>query len=111
MHLPLRLVSEDYCPTTARAARAKASPAKKRAAEVVDEFGIGQQDLAVIYMSPSLYHEAFVQTMDLRKFDLSHHKTAGLEFYESDKRLQPATIKHNNSLMRCDLNGHTNVDD
>ncbi len=92
LHLPLRTISDDYRPTSARAARAKAPLPMNRAAELVVDFGIGKQDMAVIYMSPSPYHDAFLQTMDLRKFDLSNHATAGLEFYESGQRLHLKNI-------------------
>ncbi len=51
--------------------------------------------MAVIYMSPSPYHEAFLQTIDICKFDLSNHRTAGLEFHESGKQLHLKNIASN----------------
>jgi hypothetical protein len=77
LHLPLRTISEEYHSTTARAARAKAPTRKDIAAGLVDNFRIGKQDMALIYMSPNPYHEAFLQTIDLQKFDLTKHSTAG----------------------------------
>jgi hypothetical protein len=41
-------------------------------------------DMSMVYMSPDPYHEAFEQTLDLHKFDFSHHCTAGLSLFEQD---------------------------
>ncbi len=87
LHLPLRTILEEYHSTTARAARAKAPTRKDIAAGLVDDFQIGKQDMALIYMSPNPYHEAFLETIHLQKFDPTKHSTAGLEFYESGGRL------------------------
>jgi hypothetical protein len=43
-------------------------------------------------MSPNPYHEAFLQTIDLQKFDLTKHSTVGLEFYKSGGRLHLCSI-------------------
>jgi hypothetical protein len=83
-------MSDNYRPTSAKATRDKARQSTTRANEIVDKYGIGKQDMAVIYMSPSLYHEAF-QTY-IRKFDLSTHATAGLNFYKSGQRLHLNSI-------------------
>jgi hypothetical protein len=48
LHLPLRTISEEYCPTTAHAARAKAPTKNNIAAVLVKDFSIGKQDMAVI---------------------------------------------------------------
>jgi hypothetical protein len=85
---------------TARAAKAKARLPLNCAAEHVVDFDIGKQDMAVIYMSPSPYHDAFLQTMDLRKFDLSNHATAGLEFYEPGRRLHLKNIALSTSASK-----------
>jgi hypothetical protein len=87
LHLPLRTISDEYCSTTAHMARAKTLTRNNIAAVLVKDFSIGKQDMAVIYMSPNLYHESFLQTVDLRNFDLLKHPTAGLKFYESGQRL------------------------
>jgi len=34
--------------------------------------------MALVYMSPDPYHEAFEETIDLRCFDLSQHRAVGL---------------------------------
>jgi hypothetical protein len=54
---------------------------------IVTENLIGKQDMATIYMSPDPYYEAFKEVIDLRKFDLHKHRTAGLCLAHSDKRL------------------------
>ncbi len=43
--------------------------------------------MATIYMSPDLYSEAFEEVIDLRKFDLHKHRTAGLCLAHSNKCL------------------------
>jgi hypothetical protein len=48
--------------------------------------------MAMVYMSPDLYHEAFEQTLDLRKFNFYHHPTAGLGLFERDGRVHLGTI-------------------
>jgi hypothetical protein len=87
IHLLLRALTEELpCPITACAARAKSMTHKNIAVK------IRKQDMALVYMSPNPYHEAFEQTMDLRKFDWSRHPTAGLELYEKDGRVHLAKI-------------------
>ena len=48
------------------------------ASDIVSEFNIGQNDMVLVYMSPDPYHEAFEEVLDLRRFDLSRHRTVGL---------------------------------
>jgi hypothetical protein len=62
------------------------------AAELVHDFKIGAQDMMMVYMSPDPYHEAFEQTLDLRKFDLSQHATGGLSLYAWNGRVHLASI-------------------
>ena len=83
LHLPLRLLM-DAPPRIfpASAARAKQVSKQNLAAELVEEFNIGTQDMAIIYMSPDPYHDAFEQRIDLLKFDLSQHPTGGLVLYD-----------------------------
>jgi hypothetical protein len=85
VHLPLRTLSDaSPRPTRARAARTKPTTGRNLAAELVEQFHIGVQDMMMIYMSPDAYHDAFEQTVDLRKFDLSKHATGGLTLYDRD---------------------------
>jgi len=43
--------------------------------------------MAMVYMSPDPYFEAFEEVIDLRKFDLKLHRTAGLCLAHLDNRL------------------------
>ena len=43
--------------------------------------------MAMVYMSPDPYFDAFEEVIDLRKFDLKLHRTAGLCLAHSDNRL------------------------
>ena len=83
-HLGPRIYpSSGPCDFHCIAARTKASIAS----ELVSEFLITQKDIAPIYMSPNPYFEAFEEEIDLRKFDLAKHKTAGLCLAHHDGRL------------------------
>ena len=79
LHLPLRTLTVEYPrPTRARAARTKPTRGRNLAAELVKDFQIGIQDMMMVYMLPDPYHDAFEQTMDLRK------ATGGLSLYVRD---------------------------
>ena len=43
-------------------------------------------------MSPCPYHNAFEEEINLRKFDMTKHPTAGLCFFEKDNRIHLATM-------------------
>jgi hypothetical protein len=58
---------------------------KAIAADVVSEYLIVVSDMAMIYISPDPYGGAFEEELDLRKFDISTHHTAGLCFFENNK--------------------------
>jgi len=63
------------------------------AADLVTHYLIGRPGMATIYMSPDPYQQAFEKDLkNLRKFDLTRHKTAGLSFIEHNKRLLLATM-------------------
>ena len=51
------------------------------------EYLIGKHDMATVYISPDPYFEAFEDVIDLRKFDLKQHRTAGLCLAHVDGRL------------------------
>ncbi len=57
------------------------------AADIVIEFMIGKQDISMIYLSPDPYHDAFEEEVDIRRFDLTKHRTAGLCLAQHDGRL------------------------
>jgi hypothetical protein len=61
-------------------------------AELIKDFKIGNHDMAMVYMSPDPYHEVFEQTLDLHKFNFSHHPTAGLSLFERDGWVHLGTI-------------------
>ena len=93
LHLPLRtLTVETPRPTWAHAARIKPKKGSNLAAELVNDFHIGVQDMMMVYMSPDPYHDAFEQSVDLRKFDLTKHSTGGLSLYERNGRVHLASI-------------------
>jgi hypothetical protein len=79
-------------PPWARAARIKNTKGRNLAAELVNDFHIGVQEMMMVYMSPDPYHYAFEQLVDLRKFDLTKHATGGLSLYERDGRVHLALI-------------------
>jgi hypothetical protein len=45
---------------------------------MVSDYNITQNDMAMIYMSPNPYFEAFEEVIDMACFDLNKHRTAGL---------------------------------
>ena len=78
--LPLR---ETAAPRhrTAAAARVSTAPNLQRpanAATIANEYGIGPRDIASIYLSPDPYYESSEEEVDIRRFDLNKHRTAGL---------------------------------
>ena len=97
--LPLRETLEARRPLTAAAARLLASQesshtpgiiSKAKAtppSDIVAEYLIGKNDMATVYMSPDPYFETFEEIIDLRNFDLTQHRTAGLCLAHSDNRL------------------------
>ena len=48
--------------------------------------------MEMIYMSPDPYGRTFEEPLDLRKFDLSKHPTAGLRLIIHDGRLLLASM-------------------
>jgi hypothetical protein len=101
LHLPLRtLTVEAPRPTWARAARIKPTKGRNLAANLVNDFHIGVQDMMMVYMSPDPYHDSFEQSVDLRKFDLTKHATGGLSLYERDGRVHLASIAPNTPAAR-----------
>ena len=54
---------------------------------IVAEYLIGKHDMATVYMSPDPYFEAFEETIDLQKFNLHRHCTAGLCLAQSNDSL------------------------
>ena len=48
---------------------------------------IGPRDIASIYLSPDPYHESFEEEVDIQRFDLTKHRTAGLSLAHHDGKL------------------------
>ena len=95
--LPLRVTTPpDPNIIAARATRLRSrddNKSKKQiAADVVTEYLIGPDDMAMIYVSPDPFGSAFKENLDIRKFDLSTHRTAGLCFFEKDGRVYLASM-------------------
>jgi hypothetical protein len=65
---------------------------KQIAADVVSEYLIGVDNMAMVYVSPDPFSSAFEEELDLHKFDISHHRTAGLCFFEKEGRLFLASM-------------------
>ena len=90
--LPLR-ASQDPTTIAAKAAVTKAStenrrtPRKRRMLDITKDFGITRDVMHMVYMSHDPYYESFEQDIDLRKYNTSRHRTAGLDLYESDNRV------------------------
>jgi hypothetical protein len=72
---------------TAAAARVAAIPRSTSASDIVTEFSIGHREIASIYLSPDPFYESFEEEVDLRRFDLTKHRTAGLCLAHYDGRL------------------------
>jgi len=56
--------------------------------------------MAMIYLSPDPYYDAFKQPLDLHKFNIVTHATAGLSLLKSDGRLHLATMSPVSLLQR-----------
>ncbi len=50
-------------------------------------YGVLATDVAQVYLSPTPYNDAFEGAIDLRKFDFTHHRSAGLSLLQQDNRL------------------------
>jgi hypothetical protein len=90
LHAPLPLrISATPVSFGAHAVRVKSPAMSKKdiAAEVVREYSIGKEDMAIIYISLDPFYGAFEEKLDLCKFDLSRHSTAGMNFFAKDQRL------------------------
>ena len=82
--LPLR---ETSLPRPISAAAARLQAPVSDAASIVTDYGIGKDDMAVVYMSPDPFFDAFEEDLDLRKWSFEKHRTAGLSFVFHHGRL------------------------
>jgi hypothetical protein len=70
--------------------------------EIVSEFMIGKHNMATVYMSPDPYFEAFEESIDLRRFNLATHRTAGLCLAAHNGRLFLGGMKPSKHPRRKD---------
>jgi hypothetical protein len=90
--LPLRLMATPNI-IAASAARVQVPDnGKTLVLDIVTEYLIRPHDMAMIYMSLDPYGCAFEQEIDLRKWDLTKHRTAGMCLLEKNGRLLLASI-------------------
>jgi hypothetical protein len=93
--LPLRITDAPnlIAAKTAQLSNAIAQKSQKAiAADVVSEYLIGASDMAMINVSPDPYGGAFEEKLDLCKFDIATHHTAGLCFFKKNGRLLLASM-------------------
>jgi hypothetical protein len=83
------LILSASAPDTAPAPR---PPRHPKSISIMTGFDISNSYMAMIYMSPYPYFEAFKQTLDLCQFDLDTHPTAGLSLYKHNSLLHLATM-------------------
>jgi hypothetical protein len=57
------------------------------AADIVTDSMIDKRDISMIYLSPDPFHNAFEEEVDIRRFDLTKHRTAGLCLAQHDNCL------------------------
>jgi hypothetical protein len=50
---------------------------RRKAIDIMADYEISKRDMAMIYLSPTPYFDAFEQPLDLRQFNLAKHATAG----------------------------------
>jgi hypothetical protein len=95
--LPLRVTDTPQPHViAARAARVKLKndnkTKKQIGADVVADYLIRSDNMAMIYVSPNPFGSAFEDDLDLRKFDFNTHRTAGLCLFEKDQRIYLASM-------------------
>ena len=59
---------------------------------IIIEYGINQDDITMVYLSPDPYNCAFEEIIDLRRYKWEKANTAGLEFMVKDDRLHLASM-------------------
>jgi hypothetical protein len=82
--LPLR---ETAIPRPIAAAAARVQTMALDAALIVLVYGVGKDDMAMVYMSPDPFFDAFEEDLDLRKWSFDKHCTAGLSLLLHNGRL------------------------
>ena len=90
--LPLRVTNTPAACAPRVRSNNNTNSKKQIAADIVSEYLIGVDDMAMVYISPDPFSSAFEEELDLRKFDLSTHRTAGLCFFEKDGHIFLASM-------------------
>ena len=111
--LPLRLTDT---PTShsAKAARTQITPTplsnRDLTSQAVTTYLIGPHDMDMIYMSPDPYGCTFEEPLDLQKFDLFKHPTAGLRLITHIGQLLLASMdKTYTGRVACLYQGHGGI--
>jgi hypothetical protein len=103
--LPLRL-TDAPTPLTDRAAWTRVTPSplpnRDLTSQTVTAYLIGPHNMDMINMSPDPYGRTFEEPLDLRKFNLSKHPTAGLRLITKDGRLILASMDTSSPGARID---------
>jgi hypothetical protein len=78
--------------------------------DIISTYLIGKRNMSTLYMLPDPYYNSFDEIIDLRKFDLNKHCTAGLCLRHSDNRLflggmTPGTPGSKNPRWRSRIKG------
>jgi hypothetical protein len=61
--------------------------AQVNTSEIAGAYNVDSSCMTMVYMSPSPYHDAFDEVIDIRKCDLSKYLTAGMSLMEQNGRL------------------------
>ena len=101
-HLPLRISATPECNNhTARAA--KVDMPKINRVNIIADMNLDKEEVfAQVYLSPSPYFEAFEEEIDLRKWNLNDHHTAGLVLIQKDESLVLANILKSTPAAKID---------
>ena len=80
------------------------------ARDIMLDFDVTRRDMAMVYMSPDPYFDAFEETLNVQHVNLKKHTTAGLELYESSGRvflqsMTPGAAAAKNPDWRSQLRG------
>lgn len=110
--LPLRMSSTpDLKETNARAAttdmpiyqcHSNQAPRVHRMSIIEDMQLDKDETFAQIYLSPSAYHEAFEEKINLRQWNINDHHTAGMNLIQRDDRLILASILPSTPAAKID---------
>jgi hypothetical protein len=96
--LPLRLSPEPHNPNAAIHSVNRSLHSGTCIMPAIDDtttsltYGVSTANVAQVYMSPNPYNAVFEEDLDLRKFNFSHHRAAGMTFLPQDNHLILASM-------------------